>query len=117
VVVLQPLQAFFQQEGSADRRTPEISPSPKRIRPFLRIPTLTQNSAAVERKLFWRHKANAQRATRDGDYKYLKIFNTFLFNVVEDPMERAILKVRRGDVYDQIVAEWHEWNATHAAGN
>src|SRR5258707_10955185 len=74
---------------------------------------LTQNSATVERKLFWRYKANAQRAARDGDYKYLRILDsTFLFNVVEDPMERANLKARRKDVYDRIVAEWHEWNAT-----
>ena len=77
------------------------------------LPMLTQNAAPVERKLFWRYKANAQRAARDGDYKYLKILdNTFLFNVVEDPMERANLKERRKDVYDRIVAEWHEWNAT-----
>jgi arylsulfatase A-like enzyme len=77
------------------------------------LPMLTQNAAAVERKLFWRYKANAQRAARDGDYKYLKILdNTFLFNVVEDPMERANLKGRRKDVYDRIVAEWHDWNAT-----
>jgi arylsulfatase A-like enzyme len=76
------------------------------------LPMLTQNSAAIERKLFWRYKGNAQRAARDGDYKYLKILdNTFLFNVVEDPMERANLKVRRKDVYDRIVAGWHEWNA------
>jgi arylsulfatase A-like enzyme len=75
------------------------------------LPMLTENSAVVERKLFWRSKVNAQRAARDGDYKYLKILdNTFLFNVVEDPMERANLKVRRKDVYDRIVAEWHEWN-------
>jgi arylsulfatase A-like enzyme len=77
------------------------------------LPMLTQNAASVERKLFWRYKANAQRAARDGDYKYLKILdNTFLFNVVEDPMERANLKVRRKDIYDRIVAEWGEWNAS-----
>jgi arylsulfatase A-like enzyme len=77
------------------------------------LPILMGNSAVVERKLFWRYKANAQRAARDGDYKYLKILdNTFLFNVVEDPMERANLKVRRRDVYDRIVAEWRDWNAT-----
>ena len=76
------------------------------------LPILTMNAASVERKLFWRYKANAQRAARDGDYKYLKILdNTFLFNVVEDPMERANLKARRKDIYDRIVAEWHEWNA------
>jgi arylsulfatase A-like enzyme len=77
------------------------------------LPMLTQNAAAVERKLFWRYKANAQRAARDGDYKYLKILdNTFLFNVVEDPMERGNLKDRYKDVYSRIVTEWHEWNAT-----
>lgn len=75
--------------------------------------TLTQNAAPVARKLFWRYKANAQRAARDGDYKYLKILdNTFLFNVVEDPMERANLKERHKDIYDRITAEWFEWNAT-----
>lgn len=50
------------------------------------LPMLTQNASPVSRKLFWRYKANAQRAARDGDYKFLKILdNTFLFNVVEDP--------------------------------
>ncbi|PYR24425.1 MAG: twin-arginine translocation pathway signal protein, partial [Acidobacteria bacterium] len=73
---------------------------------------LTGNVAPVPRKLFWRYKANAQRAARDGDYKFLKILeNTFLFNVVDDPMERANLKVRQRDVYERLVAEWYEWNA------
>lgn len=77
------------------------------------LPQLTQNAADVPRKLFWRYKANAQRAARDGDFKYLKILeNTFLFNVVEDPMERANLKQRRRDVYAKLVAEWNEWNAS-----
>jgi arylsulfatase A-like enzyme len=77
------------------------------------LPMLTHKSAEVERRLFWRYKANAQRAARDGDYKYLKILeNTFLFNVVDDPMERGNLKLRRKDVYDRIVQEWHDWNAT-----
>jgi arylsulfatase A-like enzyme len=77
------------------------------------LPMLTQNAAPVERTLFWRYKANAQRAARDGDYKYLKILdNTFLFNVVEDPMERANLKERRKDIYNRIAAEWYAWNAT-----
>ena len=48
------------------------------------------------RKLFWRYKALAQRAARIGEWKYLKILdNTFLFNVVADPLERANLKHRR----------------------
>ena len=62
------------------------------------LPVLTQNVAPIPRKLFWRYKSNAQRALRDGDYKYLKILdNTSLFNVVDDPMERANLKIRQKD--------------------
>src|ERR1700730_1537722 len=37
------------------------------------VPALTQNAAPVPRKLFWRYKANAQQAVRDGDMKWLKI--------------------------------------------
>ena len=77
------------------------------------LPVLMQSAAPAPRKLFWRYKANAQRAMRDGDFKYLKILqNTFLFNVVEDPMERANLKERRKDIYDRMTREWLAWNAT-----
>ena len=66
----------------------------------------------VPRKLFWRYKHNLQQAMRDGDWKYLKILdNTFLFNVVDDPLERANLKDRRRDIYDRLAAEWRDWNA------
>ena len=34
------------------------------------LPVLTRRTPPVPRKLFWRYKANAQRAARDGDYKY-----------------------------------------------
>jgi arylsulfatase A-like enzyme len=77
------------------------------------LPTLTQNVAAVPRKLYWRYKANAQRAMRDGDLKFLKILdNTFLFNVVADPLERANLKHRQEDDYRRLLREWFDWNAT-----
>ncbi len=77
------------------------------------LPMLAQNKPPVPRKLFWRYKANAQRAARDGDYKFLKILdNTFLFNVVDDPLERANLKERHNDVYRRLVREWYDWNAT-----
>ena len=76
------------------------------------LPLLTQSARPSPRKLFWRYKANAQRAVRDGDYKFLKILgNTFLFNVVEDPLERANLKERQKNVYRRLVREWYEWNA------
>src|SRR5260370_9443230 len=77
------------------------------------LPILTQNASPVSRKLFWRYKANAQRAVRDGDFKFLKILdNTFLFNVVEDPLERANLKDRQKDIYRRLVREWYEWNGS-----
>ena len=66
-----------------------------------------------ERSLFWRYKAHVQRAARVGDYKFLKQRqNTFLFNVVADPLERANLKNRMPDLYARIEAEWLRWNAT-----
>jgi len=77
------------------------------------LPSIIGKAGMVERKLFWRYKGNAQRAARDGDYKFLKMLdNTFLFNVVDDPMERANLKERHKDIYDRLVAEWFAWNAT-----
>jgi arylsulfatase A-like enzyme len=77
------------------------------------LPELIQSSGPLSRKLFWRYKANAQHAVRDGDLKYLKIAdNTFLFNVADDPMERANLKDRRQDVFEALAAEWNSWNAT-----
>ena len=77
------------------------------------LPILVEGRAPTPRKLFWRYKANAQAAMRDGDFKFLKIRdNTFLFNVADDPMERANLKERRKDVYDRLAGDWNAWNAT-----
>jgi arylsulfatase A-like enzyme len=77
------------------------------------LPWLTGSAAPVSRKLFWRYKNNAQRAMRDGDMKWLKIQdNTFLFNVVSDPLERANLKERQPDVYRRMVNDYEVWNAT-----
>jgi hypothetical protein len=45
--------------------------------------------------------------------KYLKIAdNEFLFNVVEDPLERADLKKRQPEVFKRMKQAWDEWNAT-----
>src|SRR5262249_183193 len=75
------------------------------------LPVLTRRAPPSPRKLFWRYKGNQQQAHRDGDFKYLKIRgNTFLFNVADDPMERANLKERRKDVYDRLVKQWTDWN-------
>lgn len=77
------------------------------------LPALIDNAAPVPRKLYWRYKANGQRAMRDGNMKILKeLDNTFLFNVVEDQLERANLKNLHRDVYDRMVGEWNAWNST-----
>jgi arylsulfatase A-like enzyme len=77
------------------------------------LPHLIEGAGIVERRLFWRYKALWQRASRIGDWKYLQILdNSFLFNVVEDPLERANLKERHQDIYDRLVSEWQAWNAT-----
>lgn len=77
------------------------------------LPHLAEGAPIVERRLFWRYKSLWQRSARIGDWKYLKILdNTFLFNVVADPLERANLKDRHRDIYDRLVGEWHTWNAT-----
>jgi hypothetical protein len=77
------------------------------------LPILTQKSAPVPRRLYWRYRLNAQQAARDGDLKYLKINdNRFLFNVVEDPLERANLKDRQPSVYKRMVQSYDEWQRT-----
>jgi len=77
------------------------------------LPQLTANAPPVPRKLFWRYHYNQQRAVRDGDMKYLRIAgNEFLFNVADDPLERANLKQRNPDVYRRLVADYEAWNAT-----
>lgn len=74
---------------------------------------LTQKSAEIPRKLYWRYKFNGQRALRDGDMKWLKMRdNTFLFNLAEDPLERANLKNRMPEIYRRMTADYETWNAT-----
>jgi arylsulfatase A-like enzyme len=76
------------------------------------LAALTQNAAPVSRKLYWRYNEKSQHAVRDGDLKYLKIReNTFLFNVVDDPLERANLKNRQPEVYRRLVQDYENWNA------
>ena len=66
-----------------------------------------------ERTLFWRHMHLDQEACRHGDYKYLKIMdNTFLFNIVEDPCERANLKDRLPDLFTFLQDKYQAWNAS-----
>lgn len=65
----------------------------------------------AERPLFWRYNFLNQRAVRLGAWKYLRINgNDFLFNLEDDPMERANLKERYPDKFKQLANMWTEWD-------
>jgi len=67
----------------------------------------------VPRTLCWRYLNLAQEACRSGDWKYLKILdNRFLFNVVDDPLERANLKDREPAIFRDLVQKYRDWNST-----
>jgi arylsulfatase A-like enzyme len=77
------------------------------------LPVLTQGAAPLPRRVYWRYRLNAQQAVRDGDMKYLKINdNRFLFNVADDPLERANLKDQKPDVFKRLTQDYEEWQAT-----
>jgi arylsulfatase A-like enzyme len=75
------------------------------------LPTLLGQAKPRERTVLWRYKANAQRAIRSGDWKYLKIGgNEFLFDVVKDQRERANLAKRHPEVFARLKAQWETWD-------
>jgi len=75
------------------------------------LPVLEGREPAHPRTLYWRYKAQSQRAVRDGDWKYLKINdNEFLFDVAVDERERANLRGRHPDVFERLRHQWEAWN-------
>ena len=67
---------------------------------------------AAERPLFWKYKNHGQQAARIGRWKYLQIAgNTFLFDIVADPLERGNLKEREPERFAKLVDAWQRWNA------
>lgn len=77
------------------------------------LPALFNTKSQIPRTLFWRYKANNQRAVRAGNWKYLKIAeNEFLFDLTKDPRERADLKEKEPQIFAQLKTQWETWNAT-----
>lgn len=75
------------------------------------LPVLQGQQASYPRQLFWRYKSQTQRALRDGDWKYLKINdNEFLFNVVNDPRERANHRDKQPALFAQLKTDWERLN-------
>ncbi|CAI3954386.1 AlkP superfamily (AslA) (PDB:1E1Z) [Commensalibacter communis] len=76
------------------------------------LPFLTDTKKKEKRVLSWRYNIHDQHAQLDGNYKYLKIGdNEFLFNVVDDPKERANLKARQPELFAKLKQDWAKWNA------
>jgi arylsulfatase A-like enzyme len=74
---------------------------------------LLGRAAPVERTLFWRMKAGAQAAIRQGNWKYLKLENKeHLFNIASDPRERVNLKDTDPKRFDVLKAAYDSWNST-----
>ena len=64
------------------------------------------------RTLCWRYYNMAQEACREGDWKYLKILgNSFLFNVLEDPLERANLKNKNPAMFEHLRTRYKQWES------
>lgn len=77
------------------------------------LPWLRAAGRPQPRRLFWRYKAQNQRAVRDGDWKYLKInAHEFLFDLSQDTLERANLREREPAVFERLRADWAAWDAT-----
>ncbi|KAF1022889.1 MAG: Arylsulfatase [Paracidovorax wautersii] len=75
------------------------------------LPILEGQAPPHPRTLYWRYKAQSQRALRDGDLKYLRINdNEFLFDVVTDVRERANLKDRRPHDFARLKALWEQFD-------
>ena len=77
------------------------------------LPVILGVDKPYSRTLFWRYKANKQRAVRSGNWKYLKIAeNEFLFDVVADQHERANLSSKYPDVFNNLKQQWEAWHST-----
>jgi arylsulfatase A-like enzyme len=89
------------------------APAPAHAPDGIDIAPALAGTPLPERPLFWRYKAHEQAACRRGDWKYLRIAgNEFLFDVANDPMERANLKARAPVRFEALREEWRRWNAT-----
>jgi hypothetical protein len=75
------------------------------------LPVLLGQCPPRQRTLYWRYKAQRQRAARSGRWKYLKINeNEFLFDLEVDVRERANLRYREPEVFDMLKHLWERWN-------
>jgi len=98
------LPTFLAAAGGAP--DPAYPPDGIDIRPAL------AGGQLPERTLYWRFNSKDQRAVRRGPWKYLQMAgNTFLFDVVADPLERGNLKDRNPEQFTALSRAFEEWNS------
>lgn len=69
-----------------------------------------------DRALYWRMKHRSQCAVTRGDWKWLRVDqNEYLFNIRDDPRERANLRERDPQRFQSLREDWHRWNETMPA--
>lgn len=77
------------------------------------LPQITGTAEPVDRKLYWRHKANDQKAIRFGQWKWLSVNgHEYLFDLSRDRQERANLAEHQPERFASLKADWESWNAT-----
>jgi arylsulfatase A-like enzyme len=77
------------------------------------LPTFREPHRPFARDLHWRMNHRAQRALRQGRWKYLKVDgHEYLFDIPADERERANRAPREPARLDAMRAAWEAWNAT-----
>ncbi len=77
------------------------------------LPMVRTASARVPRRLYWRFVGRNQAAVRDGPMKYLKVGkHEYLFNIDDDPRERANLASAHPLELQRLRAAFAGWNRT-----
>jgi arylsulfatase A-like enzyme len=67
----------------------------------------------VERNLYWRMVYRNQKAVRSGVWKYLSIEgNEFLYDLSRDERERANMRYREPEKFEQLRKAYAEWDAS-----
>ncbi|MEJ7929134.1 sulfatase-like hydrolase/transferase [Ramlibacter sp. AN1015] len=80
------------------------------------LPVLQQDGAEFARPMHWRMNHRGQRATRDGDWKYLRVDgHDYLFNIPADERERANQAGRDPQRLVRMREAWESWNASMPA--
>ena len=75
------------------------------------LPHLLAGTNGAPRPLFWRHKAQDQRAAMEGQFKYLAMTgHEFLFDIAADPREVANLKTVQPEIFARLKAAFTAWD-------